>query len=404
VSDSSSNAEADWVVCQIGAREHYAVARALHASKKLAALVTDVWVNPGSPLRVVSSALSERFHPALADATVHASSWSAVAREIVARATRQNGWERILARNNWFQREAVKHLARLPDKRITVFAYSYAAREIFSYARARGWSTILGQIDPGPYEERIVAELHRTTRLESDWAPAPTSYWNDWREECELADAIAVNSAWSSDALREEGIPQKKLRLLPLAFEPPSEATEYLRTYPAAFSDARPMRVLFLGQVNLRKGIGPLLSAIKLLAGAPIEFWIVGPVQIEVPVEMKTSPRVRWFGKVDRDAIHGFYRRADVFVLPTFSDGFGLTQLEARAWHLPVLASRFCGDVVSNGVDGWKLKDLSGEEIATCLRAWLENPNQLKALAAGMPGKSNSLKELARTLRACVRQ
>ena len=40
------------------------------------------------------------------------------------------------------------------------------------------------------------------------------------------------------------------------------------------------MRVLFLGQVNLRKGIARLLEAAQNLRDAPVEFWIVGPVQI----------------------------------------------------------------------------------------------------------------------------
>ena len=40
------------------------------------------------------------------------------------------------------------------------------------------------------------------------------------------------------------------------------------------------MRVLFLGQVNLRKGVARLLQAARILRDEPVEFWIVGPVQI----------------------------------------------------------------------------------------------------------------------------
>jgi glycosyltransferase involved in cell wall biosynthesis len=46
-----------------------------------------------------------------------------------------------------------------------------------------------------------------------------------------------------------------------------------------------------------------------------------------------------------------FYERADLFLFPTLSDGFGLTNLEAQAWSLPIVASRFCGEVVRDGVN-----------------------------------------------------
>ena len=48
--------------------------------------------------------------------------------------------------------------AQPPNSSRTLIAYSYAALEIFKFARTRGWRTILGQIDPGPPEARIVAD------------------------------------------------------------------------------------------------------------------------------------------------------------------------------------------------------------------------------------------------------
>ena len=41
-----------------------------------------------------------------------------------------------------------------------VMAYSNAALELFRFARARGWRTVRGQIDPGIPEERFVARLY----------------------------------------------------------------------------------------------------------------------------------------------------------------------------------------------------------------------------------------------------
>jgi glycosyltransferase involved in cell wall biosynthesis len=137
--------------------------------------------------------------------------------------------------------------------------------------------------------------------------------------------------------------------------------------------------VLFLGQVNLRKGVGPLLDAIRLLRGEPVEFNLVGPRQIAVPEDLQNHPQVRWHGPAPRAATDRFYRDADVFLFPTFSDGFGLTQLEAQAWKLPIITSRCCGEVVAHGRNGWILPEITPQSIADALRDCLRHPARLQA-------------------------
>jgi glycosyltransferase involved in cell wall biosynthesis len=77
------------------------------------------------------------------------------------------------------------------------------------------------------------------------------------------------------------------------------------------------MRVLFLGLVNLRKGVARLLEAARILRDEPIEFWLVGPLEIANAGPLSEAGRVRWFGHVIRTQAAQFYRDADVFILPT---------------------------------------------------------------------------------------
>jgi len=63
------------------------------------------------------------------------------------------------------------------------------------------------------------------------------------------------------------------------------------------------------------------------------------------------------------------------------SDGFGLTQLEAQAWRLPVIASRYCGEVVRDQVNGVVLEEVSGEAIAEVIRGLLRAPERLCAMS-----------------------
>ena len=365
-----------WICCQLGAREHYAVPRALKLAGILSQFITDLWI----------PRLSGRFHSDLARAPVAASNIAALTFELKASLARENGWKLIRRRNEWFQQHALTQLARKQSNgNHTIFAYSYAAEQIFKFARERGWRTVLGQIDPGPAQEHEYG------------TPAPEEYWDRWRSECALADQIVVNSNWSRDSLIGEGIPAEKIRVIPLAYEAPDDSRSFQRQYPSAFNSARPLRVLFLGKIYPRKGVAQLFDAIKLLVGEHIEFWFVGPTHMQIPQELP----IRWFGAIPRLEVDRYYRDADVFILPTLSDGFGLTQLEAQSWKLPVIASRYCGEVVRDGMNGVMLREVSGQAIADVLLKFLRSPELLTTMSmrSGVDERF-SLQTLALSLRA----
>jgi glycosyltransferase involved in cell wall biosynthesis len=431
-----------WVCCQLGAREHYAIPRALFRIGMLGSLVTDAWAPPSSLLAKCcghSSKFRHRFHSELRDARVKAFNSSLVLFEMLAGARNSRGWPKILARNRWFQRKIVSFLgsdlrkgAWLPQSftlstlnsvkergshgalrsQLVLCSYSYTALEPFRYAKSRGWKTLLIQIDPGPEEERIVAEeTAREPELAAEWHPAPPEYWAFWREECKLADRIVVNSEWSREGLIRGGVPSEKILVIPLAYEPPIGGgrfteTRLQRNYPDHFTAERPLRVLFLGLINLRKGVARLLEAARILRDEPVEFWMVGPVEIADASKVTDAGRVKWFGAVTPSKAAGFYRNADLFILPTLSDGFAITQLEAQAHGLPVIASKNCGKVVENGVNGSILDEPSAACIAHAVRDCIASPDRLEKLASAsgvhdnftIEALANQLQRLGATL------
>jgi len=301
--DASNLPSSQWLCCQLGAREHYAIPRALFRIGMLGSLVTDAWVPPSSLLAKCcghSSKFRHRFHSELRDARVKAFNSSLVLFEMLAGARDLAVWPKILARNRWFQRKVVSFLrshlrkgAWLPrsftlstlNYQLVLCSYSYTALEPFRYAKSRGWKTLLVQIDPGPEEERIVAEeTAREPELAGKWHPAPPEYWAFWREECKLADRIVVNSEWSREGLIRGKVPAEKISIIPLAYEElrvgRRAEPRLRRNYPDRFTAERPLRVLFLGLINLRKGVARLLEAARILRDEPVEFWMVGPVEI----------------------------------------------------------------------------------------------------------------------------
>lgn len=381
-----------WFCAQIGAREHYAVPRALHGQKKLAALYTDFWA--GSRLRPwlqklpspAGRALSARFHPELAGVPVRSWNWHAPF------------WEWSLRRHKKAQPVdgaypgycdiGQRFATRVRDCLITeaarhrpavFFAYDTGALEAFAWCRENKIPCVLDQMDPGRMEFDLVREEEKRW---PEWNPTPItvpdSYCRRREKEWALADRIVVNSRWSRDALVQQGVPAGKLVVIPLCYEAPAPVPAEIRRRR---TDA-PLRVLFLGQVILRKGIQHLFQAAKLLEQENIRFDVVGPGNIPAPV-LKAAPKnLHFHGRATRDQTAAWYLQSDVFVLPTLSDGFALTQLEAMTHGLPVVTTPCCGEVVSDGQDGFIVPPRDAAALARALQHYLTDPGLLPAHSA----------------------
>jgi glycosyltransferase involved in cell wall biosynthesis len=295
------------------------------------------------------------------------------------RLKRLGPWMAILSRNEWFQKWAADEVA-LSDAPI-VFSYSYTARLPFAAAKKRRAKCILGQIDPGPREVEVVREKSAAYRdLSLPEENPPSEYWRLWREENELADKIIVNSPWSEKLLVEEGVDAAKLVEIPLVYEP-SGSMEHGAGGMEQIPSKR-LQALFLGSVILRKGVGQLFDAIKMLKNEPVDFTFAGPIGVKVPDEIASMSNVRFLGPVDKAMVKQLYGDADFFLFPTLSDGFGLTQLEALGHSLPVIASANCGQVVEDHVSGLVLSEVTPEAIADAVMQLVRDRDLLARLKA----------------------
>jgi glycosyltransferase involved in cell wall biosynthesis len=207
----------------------------------------------------------------------------------------------------------------------------------------------------------------------------PAAYFARREREWSLADRIVVNSRWSFDALVAQGVPAKKLFIIPLCYEP---GEENAKAEGRKQKTESPLRVLFLGQVILRKGIQYLLQAAKLLEKENIRFDIVGPVGISDEAVRSAPKNVFFHGRATRDQTMDWYRRSDVFVLPTLSDGFALTQLEAMAHGLPVIATPCCGEVVTDGTDGFIVPARDAQALAVIFQCYLARRDLISTQSA----------------------
>jgi len=385
-----------WIVAQNGSREHYAMPRALHKDGKLALFITDYWFHPQSflteKLLGYNPRVSNRYHPELSGAQIRSFNLIFLAFDFLQARFK---FINLSTRDKLFQNLSIiaSLFFKLFHKRseYIFFAYNYTAYALFKHFQNN--YLVLGQIDAGPQAAQINQELH--TRWLPDTAP-PVNYYNfygfKWQEECRMADVIIVNSNWAHKMLVAQGIREDKIRIVPLIFSESYPAIQK-KDYPDKFTEKEPMKVLFLGTFKLLKGIHVIIEAAKKLHGFPIVFNLVGRNMLpatffeEIPENVNVLSHAK-----TREEVHRHYSEADLFVLPTFSDGFAITQLEAQFHKLPLIVTRNCGEVVKDGVNGLLIEP-TPEDLFDKLLYVLESPLILSSLSnsAINPKKYNLL-------------
>ncbi len=410
-----------WITSQIGAREHYAIPRVLHRAGKLERLYTDFWAS--APWRLLgkvagNSSLATRWHADLADAPVTGFNLQALK---ASRRRFENPYEGFLQVGEAFGRKVVQHLqssnSQLPAPRSNVFfGYDTGFLEPAQWIKERGGKTIVCQMDPSRFEVELVKEEEKRWpgwSLRS--AEIPEAYFRRREEEWAVADLVMVNSDWTLQALVRQGVPESKLAVVPLAYEVGEvkqrpqrnlDTHSSFRFPVSGFTPKRPLRVLFLGQVILRKGIQYLIEAARFLEKEPIHFDIVGPLGISPEALASAPENMTFHGPVSRDRTREFYERAGLFVLPTLSDGFALTQLEAMAHGLPVIATANCGAVVADGSDGLIVPAGDPMALAEAFQLLIQDPARLQAMSreARMTSGCFGLESLGKNLSAIMRR
>ncbi len=149
------------------------------------------------------------------------------------------------------------------------------------------------------------------------------------------------------------------------------------------FSDER--IILFVGRIEALKGVDILINAAAMLeSDIECSVLIVGgddASRAEV-AELQTlasdlgiGHRVAFVGAVDHDKLPLFYNAADVCVVPSHYESFGLVAVEAMACGIPVVASRVGGltGTVKDGETGYLIPLLCPEPFAERLEMLLDN-------------------------------
>lgn len=191
-------------------------------------------------------------------------------------------------------------------------------------------------------------------------------------EEAEhtLAHRIVVGSPVVARSLEEAGVAGSKICLNPYGVDWERFAT------PTMERKARPLRFLFAGSVNARKGVPLLLEAWRALPPGEAELWLAGRASEQVRKLIPALPGLRLLGGVPHQAMPAIYAQCDVFVLPTYFEGFSLVVLEALAAGLPVITTPNSGaeSLLTDPALGRLIPAGDLEALVAALRHYAGNP------------------------------
>lgn len=156
--------------------------------------------------------------------------------------------------------------------------------------------------------------------------------------------------------------------------------------------------ILWVGRLEKLKGVEILIDAVSQLDRRDFQVLIVGgderasALRNELEAQAKAlgiGENVEFRGAVPHDALPSYYSAADVCVVPSYYESFGLVAVEAMACGTPVVASRVGGLVstVTDGVTGYLIPWRCPEPFAEKLEVLLGNP-ELRANFAAAARKS----------------
>ena len=152
--------------------------------------------------------------------------------------------------------------------------------------------------------------------------------------------------------------------------------------------------VLFVGRLEPLKAVDVLLKSVALLEqGEKIQVVIVGgdpseTLELErikaLARDLNMIDSVSFKGSVEHRELPIYYNAADVFVLPSYYESFGLVALESMACGTPVIAARVGGlqDVVTDGITGYLISKHQPESYAERLRVLLNNEGLRSTMGA----------------------
>lgn len=181
---------------------------------------------------------------------------------------------------------------------------------------------------------------------------------------------IAVSHYTKSIIVKRYGIPEQKIRVVYNAVQRNESPLRHVFK-----KDRKEKVVLFLGRITFQKGPDYFVeAAAKVLAHRDnVRFVMAGsgdmaPRLIERVAELGMGRKFHFTGFLSGQELEKIFLESDIYVMPSVSEPFGISPLEAMYFDVPVIISKQSGvaEVLTHALkfDFWDVNDLAGKILA----------------------------------------
>lgn len=269
--------------------------------------------------------------------------------------------------------------ATLPRGADILVGWSGASLEVVREAQRRGMAVVIERGSTHiAHQNAVLAEAH--DRLGLRFAGIDPRLMAREIEEYALADLVVTGSSAAAATFIPHGVEAAKMAVNPYGVD----LERFARVAPSRRPG--PPRILFVGQVGVRKGVPWLLEAFARLGG-DAELHLVGPMEPDFHSLLTRWPgeRVHLHGALRGEALVQAFAAADLFCLPSIEEGFGMVVLQAMAAGLPVVASTATGAVDISDALPILVGPGDSAALAEGLRQALDDPGRREAM--GIAGR-----------------
>lgn len=286
---------------------------------------------------------------------------------------RANDW---LAVNDAFDRWAARRLEKQPPR--VLVGGETCDLHLLKTARRLGVIRVhdCPQLHP-IFLEEVLREASERAGMAVKFAVDLPAMAERKRREYELAEKLLIYSDVHRRSFVRAGFPEERLFQCPLWVDP----ALWYRDKPVEPSEPfQPLRLLFVGSINLRKGI-PFLFAALRQCGKAVRLTLLGPRATECEALLREAgDAVEVLPPQTKAELRQTYARHDVFVLPSVADSFGFVSLEAMACGLPAIVTENCGAPVPDA--SWRVPPMNADALAARIMLYA-NDRSLVAEHAG---------------------
>jgi glycosyltransferase involved in cell wall biosynthesis len=398
------------LVAQLGPRMYYAVPRILHEAGLLSKLHTDFYVGRAPWSLLFRASIAKALPRVVAtlgarNARIPCDKVIAFQRfglEYICRLKRSSNPNHSILTNLWagakFNELSVRH--GLGDADV-VYGFQSASLGLFEHCTKLGIKKILEQtIAPRMIEHSILSQEHERW---PGWEDSPSSeavaqFAQREAYEWDLSDMVLCPSEFVKSGLEQLGVPREKCRIVPYGVP--------LADHDLSMSngDTAPLRVLFVGQVGLRKGIPYLLDAVRQFKDRELTCRIVGPIGIALRKLHSYIPgNVQLVGSVPRSRIDEHFGWANVLCLPSLCEGSATVIYEALVRGLSVITTPNSGSILPATNNHLIVPIRDPEAIATALRQIAQRKENMDSTAIRQIKEQASIDGYAQRLIAAIR-